>query len=653
MKQIFPHYTPEKGTPFPLGATYMHNGWNFAVHAQSKLLSCVIAPLSNPTDLRSYSLDPAIHKTGTVWHLFIPSQEPSIYYAFVDTKGHLLYDPYAKYLHAGHIFGHNRYASTQPIAVACKENPFDWESDTPPNIKRSELVIYEMHVRGFTHHASSETQYPGTYLGLIEKIDYLKDLGITAVELLPVTEFNESEVALPRCNFWGYSPLSFFAPMQRYASSDSPLEAANQFKQMVKALHKAGIEVILDLVFNHTGEGNEHGPIKSWKGFAASCYYLKNTHNHFLNYSGCGNTVNCNHPITADMIVGALRHWAVEFHIDGFRFDLASILARDQGGSIIPAPTLIERISKDPVLSHCKLIAEPWDAAGAHQVGSFYQMPWQTPHQWMEWNDDFRTVIRRFIKGTPGYAGRFATKLCGSQDLYGHGGSPLTSINYVTSHDGYTLRDLVTYQQKHNEENGEENRDGMNGNDSWNCGKEGLSTDHKISELRLRQMKNFWLALFLSAGIPMILMGDEYGHTKRGNNNTWCLDTEKNWFLWDEAQQAYEFRDFCKKIIRLRKHTPTFCRATFYQPGEVEWHGIQPGVPDWSAESQLVAFSIKDLYVAFNASPHAQKIHLPKLSDKKHWHLFVDTGHPAEQEGKQLHSLINLKSYSACILQSF
>ncbi|MBS0655841.1 MAG: glycogen-debranching protein, partial [Verrucomicrobia bacterium] len=515
----------------------------------------------------------------------------------------------------GQTFQKNNYSNTKLIGMAVSDLPFDWENDQHPRIARQDLIIYEMHIRGFTNHPSSKVTSPGTFSGIIQKIPYFKELGVNALELLPIMEFNESEnhnvnpkTKKELCNFWGYSPLSFFSPMQRYASSSNPQESLNECKAMVKALHQAGIEVILDVVFNHTGEGNEKGPVWSWKGFADAVYYLKNGSGEYLNYSGCGNTLNCNHPIVADLIIEALRYWVVEFRVDGFRFDLASILTRGQDGRILESAPLIERITQDPILSHCKLIAEAWDAAGLHQVGSFYQSSWQGPDEWMEWNDDFRSVVRCFLKGTPGYVGRFTTKLCGSEDYYGKGGSPLNSTNYVTCHDGFTLKDLVSYNQKRNKENGEDNRDGMNNNDSWNCGAEGETSNHEIVALRERQMKNFWLALFISAGVPMIMMGDEYGHTKDGNNNSWCQDDDKNWFLWDELESTNSPYRFCKEMIRFRKSCPLLKRGSFYQKQDITWYGKE-GPADWSQQSQFIALHIKDhkegndLFVAFNAHP--------------------------------------------------
>lgn len=612
------------GQPFPLGASKQQEGFNFAIFSENEVIELLLAPFSAPEK----EIRLPLHRTGSVWHTFYKTEEKFLYYAYIVCRGdtaRLALDPYARLIHTNNIFGgsiwKDKLYEKKPLGIAFQDTGFDWDGDINPQIDPKDLVIYELHVRGFAR----------TYQAVIDKIPYLKELGINAVEFLPLHEFNESEnyrvnprTKEPLCNFWGYSTLSFFSPMQRYSSSPDPLKSICECKRMVQALHKAGIEVILDVVFNHTGEGNEEGPVCSFKAFAESVYYLKDAQGHFLNYSGCGNTVNSNHPVVADLIIDSLRYWVTELHVDGFRFDLASIFSRDQDGSVLPAASpLIERITQDPVLSHCKLIAEPWDAAGLHQVGHFYQTPWEGPDTWIEWNDDFRIVVRNFIKGTPGFAGRFATKLCGSEDIYGKGGRPVNSINYVTCHDGFTLRDLVSYNSKHNMDNGENNRDGMDNNDSWNCGYEGKTRLKYIEQMRIRQMKNFCLALMCSVGVPMFPMGDEYGHTKNGNNNTWCQDNALNWFLWDELEKNGELFSFWKKMIGFRKNTPYFRKDSFFKAGEIDWHGVKAHEPDWSEKSQFVAFSYGGLYIAFNASPAKQAVILPENSV---WRALIQTG---------------------------
>lgn len=652
----------KNGKPFPLGATREQSGFNFAVYSEVDVQELVIAHFDKPDTLIRLPLQ----KTGSIFHTFYKTDANALYYAYV-VSDRLVLDPYARLIHSNSIFGQSiwkdRLYEKKPVSIAFQDPEFNWENDKSPEIDSEDMIIYELHIRGFTKDRSSNSKHPGTCSALTEKISHLQKLGINAVEFLPIHEFNESEnfrlnpvTKEQLCNFWGYSTINFFSPMQRYSSFENPLDSLHEYKEMIKALHKAGMLVILDVVFNHTGEGNEFGPVLSFKAFGESSYYLKNQDGHFLNFSGCGNTLNCNHPVVSDMIINSLRYWLTELHVDGFRFDLASIFSRGQDGSVLPASPLIERITQDPILSHCKLIAEPWDAAGLHQVGHFYKNAWEGPDAWIEWNDDFRTVVRNFIKGTAGFAGRFATKLCGSQDIYGTSGRPVNSVNYVTAHDGFSLRDLVSYNEKHNFENGENNADGMDQNDSWNCGHEGTTRSKNIQNLRMRQMKNFCLALMCSVGVPMITMGDEYGHSKNGNNNTWCHDSERSWFLWDELEKNEELFSFWQKMIAFRKNTHYFRRTSFFELGEVDWHGIEPYKPDWSSESQFVALSHGSLYIAFNAHPSPKTLILP---EGKNWRPiiqthekgpndFVDVNNaPVVRSGK-----IRLGSYSALLCVS-
>lgn len=656
--------TIENGTPFPLGAAKVAHGWNFAIYSNQPITEFVYAPLQDPDDRTTIKLHPDQNRSGSIWHLFVATQDSELLYAF-KTNSHFLIDPYAKVVATGAKWRDNRLMrgdySSAPLSVAQETDRFNWEQDRPPNHNVKDLIIYEMHVRGLTMHPSSLAHNPGSYLGVIEKIPYLKQLGINAVELLPIFEFDEGDCLNKQLsNYWGYQPLSFFSPMQRYSTSCDPLEALAECKTMIRELHKANIEVILDIVFNHTGEGNELGRTISWKGFSENEYYIKDAHGHFLNYSGCGNTLNCNHPIVSDMLIESLRYWVTEMHVDGFRFDLASILTRGQDGSVLDSSPLLDRITQDGILSRTKLIAEPWDAAGLHQVGHFFQTSWKGPEQWMEWNDDYRQVVRHFIKGSKGYAGRFATKLCGSQDLYGKDGSPLNSLNYITCHDGNSLRDLVTYQNKYNLENGEENRDGGNYHDSWNCGHEGPTADAHIEMLRQRQMRNFCVALMVSCGVPMIHMGDEYGHTKRGNNNTWCQDNELNWFLWHKLESAGSLVQFWKKMIHFRKEHPCLKRERFLTPEEITWHGVTPNMPDWSGDSHFVAYTIDDLYIAFNAFSETLHVTLPEPPEGKKWSLVVNTSNLSHQEfvDPEIHHILEscdfkMGPYSSCILKLY
>lgn len=482
------------------------------------------------------------------------------------------------------------------------DDHFDWEGDRPLNIPLQESIIYELHVRGFTCHPSSQVDHPGTYEGLVRKIPYLKKLGITAVELMPVTEFYENEntrhdpITGKRLkNFWGYSPLAFFAPKASYAVNGVNGNQVREFKEMVKALHKAGIEVILDIVFNHTAEGGMDGPTYSFRGLDNTIYYLLGPEKEYLNFSGCGNTLNCNHPLVRNMIMDCLRYWVIEMHVDGFRFDLASILGRDSKGEVLQNPPVVEQIAEDPVLATTKIIAEAWDAAGLYQVGSFSEHA-----RWAEWNGRFRDDIRAFMCGHDGMVPALATRIAGSADLYQKGDlCPYNSINFVTSHDGFTLYDLVSYNEKHNFRNGEENRDGDNHNISWNSGVEGDTADDDVIRLRFRRMKTMAVLLFLSQGTPMFVAGDEFGRRQRGNNNAYCQDNEISWVDWQLAEQNSGLFRFFRLLISLRKENIVFGREDFFsEPDrsgtpEILWQSHQPGKQDWSDDCKSLAFLLK------------------------------------------------------------
>lgn len=630
------------GLPYPYGATPDKYGINFAIYAKNadKLSLCFFDENNQNTSLQEIELDPIINKTGEVWHVHVKGLPSCILYGYrlvpSDKKetAYLLVDPYAKIVSSHSQWGQNQDNHYSPLGKVTTPSTFDWQGDKFPKIPPKDLIIYEMHVRGFTQDPSSDVQNPGTYLGVIEKIPYLKELGINAVELLPIHEFNETEAlqvnpktSQKLCNYWGYSTVNFFSPMSRYASQNTRDQAIIEFKTMVRELHKAGIEVILDVVYNHTAEGNQLGPILSFRGLDPQTYFIIDGNGNYLNYSGCGNTFNANHPITRELILNSLRYWVTEMHVDGFRFDLASILTRAPNGEPVGNPPLVEAISMDPILSHTKLIAEAWDAAGLYQVGAFYPGT-----RWSEWNGRYRDIIRCFIKGSPNMKKSFATALCGSQDLYGWGrGAPTCSVNFITSHDGFTLADLVTYNEKHNEENGEDNRDGFDHNDSWNCGLEGHSSNKKIVSLRERQIRNFALALLISQGIPMVLMGDEYAHTRHGNNNTWCQDNELNWFLWNRLDVRPGFNRFFRSLIHFRKNHPFLGRDTFFGEDDIIWHGITPLNADWDNDNHFIAFTIHNpdkspnLYVAFNAGQHALTINLPPPGKDKRWFWVVNT----------------------------
>lgn len=622
----------KSGQAQPFGATVYADGINFAIaskHAKSvSIYFFLIEDLRDPA--AELVLDSLQNKTGDVWHISVSGLPKNIFYCYRIDEGPLILDPYAKEIYSTNIWGQNG-EQYRPVGAIVNVD-FDWEGDRHPFLSVSDLIIYEMHVRGFTQDVSSDVGKPGTFLGIIEKIPHLLELGVNAIELMPVHEFNECEyqkidplTKRRLCQFWGYSTVNFFSPMQRYASTDIPGSAVLEFKTMVRELHKNGIEVILDVVFNHTAEFGEPGISLSFKELDNELYYILDDSGNYLNFSGCGNTLNCNQPIVRDLIIDSLRYWVSEMHVDGFRFDLASILTRGTRGQPLVYSPLIERISKDPILSKVKLIAEPWDAGGLYQVGSFYM---QGFGRWSEWNGRYRDVVRSYIKGT-GSKNIFVTNLCGSQDLY-HRDLPSGSINFVTSHDGFTLADLVTYNRKHNFGNGEDNRDGTNNNDSWNCGIEGCTAIKDINKLRLRQMKNFHVALMVSRGTPMFPMGDEYGHTKHGNNNSWCQE-ELNYFLWHKLEQNSDFYRFFRFMIQFRKGHPVLCEDKFLDAEEIEWHGMEPFNPNWNHNDHFVAYVLKDkiigddLYIAFNAGNSGVSVEFPKPLAGRQWHWVVNT----------------------------
>ena len=639
----------------PLGATLIRNGINFAIfssHATSVLLLVFVPDGKNP--LFEIDLDPRFNRTGDIWHIFIDNLGPEIEYAYrmdrgspVNARYHrfdpaqILIDPYAKVVtgHAG--WGAGSFPGEHTRRGAMLKEPFDWQDDQPLNVPLSESIVYEMHVRGFTRHASSGVSKPGTFAGLIEKIPYLVDLGVTAVELLPVHEFEEVDsnrrnpfTGERLLNYWGYQPIAFFAPNSAYSSNPEDGGQVHEFKEMVRALHAAGLEVILDVVFNHTAEGDERGPTISFRGIDNTVYYILDPATAaYLNYSGCGNTLNCNHPVVRELIVDCLRYWVMEMHVDGFRFDLASILGRGQDGSVLENPPLLESLAHDPVLANTKLIAEAWDAAGLYQVGTF--PAWS---RWAEWNGKFRDDVRRFLAGEPGMVSALATRLVGSPDLF-HTSSrePYHSINFVTCHDGFTLLDLVSYDHKHNEMNGEHNADGMEQNLSWNCGLEGPSELPAIQRLRARQIRNFATILLLADGVPMILSGDELGRTQQGNNNAYCQDNEISWIDWTLLHRNADLFRFFRSLIQFRRHHPLLRATSFaslYEKGSriTAWHGVRLGHPDWSPESRSLALHLSGLsetgseeHIFFIANAHWDR-HVFELPDSGiEWLRFIDT----------------------------
>jgi glycogen operon protein len=510
----------------------------------------------------------------------------------------ILIDPYGKAVAVPERY--SRVSASAPgdnCATAMKSvvvdpSLYDWEGDVPLKRPFAQTVIYEMHVRGFTRHPSSglPAETRGTYRGLIDKIPYLKDLGVTAVELLPVFQFDEQDALPGHVNYWGYSPVSFFAPHVAYSSRKDHLGPIEEFRDMVKALHRAGIEVILDVVFNHTAEGNHAGPMFCYRGLENCAYYiLQEDRSRYADYTGTGNTLNANQPIVRRLIVDSLRYWVESMHVDGFRFDLASILSRDDDGRPLANPPILWDIESDPVLAGTKLIAEAWDAAGLYQVGSF------VGDSWREWNGQFRDDVRSFIKGDRGTVTRMARRLLGSPDLYGHKErEPEQSINFVTCHDGFTLNDLVSYNYKHNEANGEDNRDGTDFNLSWNCAVEGPTDDPAVERLRNRQVKNFLVLTMLSLGAPLLLMGDEVRRTQRGNNNAYCQDNEISWFDWGALDRHADVHRFTRLLLFPRLRTRGERRLTLNEilrHGRITWHGVKLNRPDWSDDSHSLSLT--------------------------------------------------------------
>ena len=599
---------------------------------------------------------------GDIWSVFVPGMAPGQLYHFQcsgpndPSRGMRfnpsarLIDPYAKAL-AG-TFQPSADGIIRPPKCVVVDDHFDWEDDRHIRRELSETIIYEMHVKGFTNHDSSGVEHPGTYLGVIDKIPYLKSLGVTAVELMPIHEFPilDFDGSKPdRPNYWGYDSLAFFAPHRGYASSKEPGGQVDEFKQMVKALHKAGIEVILDVVFNHTCEGNEKGPTLSFKGLENPVYYmLESDKRYYKNYSGCGNAVNGNHPIVREMIFHCLRHWVHNYHVDGFRFDLASILSRDRNGNLVPNPPLVEAIGEDPLLADTKIIAEAWDAAGAYQVGSFGD------DRWAEWNGRYRDDIRSYWRGDSGTRGALATRLAGSADLYQLGGRPpCSSINFITSHDGYTLSDLVSYQEKHNLANGEDNRDGDNNNYSENFGVEGPTDQPVIEQMRLRQIKNMIATLMLSQGVPMLVAGDEFRRTQNGNNNAYCQDNDISWLDWGLVEDNSELVRFSRCLIEFRRNQPTVRRQQFLSGmpksksglADVSWYSPLGTAVDWYNDDHPIICMLaaptaiedpdemgRDVLLMLNSSGNGCRFLIPTIAKSKKWRLFVDTSLPTPHD---------------------
>lgn len=639
-------YPVRHGNPLLPGATFLHGGVNFSVCSENAT-SVSLALFKRGEDEPYAELPfPDAFRTGHVWSMTVYDLDnlEDLEYGFRvnDIPEHVLSDPYAKLVAGREVWGQEPDWS-QPYQHRSRLmfHDFDWGDDISPRIPQDQLVIYETHVRGFTRHPSSAVSAPGTYAGLREKLPYLKSLGVNAVELMPIFEFDEfdnsklnPDTGERLYNFWGYSTISFFAPKAGYAASGRYGMAGDELKALVRECHSQGIEVILDVVFNHTAEGNHEGPTISFKGLDNDVWYMMTPEGFYYNFSGTGNTMNCNHPVVRGFVLDCLRYWVTEYHIDGFRFDLAAILSRDVDGTPLPNPPLLQELAYDPLLRGCVLIAEAWDAAGLYEVGSFPNY-----NRWSEWNGRYRDVVRRFVKGDAGLAGEMATRYVGSPDLYADRATA-ASINFITAHDGFTLYDLVSYNDKHNELNGEDNRDGGNDNHSWNCGAEGDTGDPEINDLRRRQIKNLLTLLLTSQGIPMILAGDERGRTQWGNNNPYCHDNELTWVDWTPNPLTDELVRFTGDLVRFRAAHPAI-RTEHYlsgrelRPGlqEMSWHGVRAGHPDWSDGSRLLAVmrcaphegGIDCVYAVSSAHWEDVEVELPGLPDNTLWRLAVDT----------------------------
>ena len=647
---------PELGRSYPLGATVSKGGVNFSLYSRDAS-GVDLLLFANEDDARPkvITLDPFNNRTYHYWHVFVPGTlagqlygyrvhgtfDPCQGMRFDSSK--LLLDPYGRSVVVAKSYSREAAQSkADTIATAMKSvvvdpSSYDWEGDQPLHRLSSQSIIYEMHVRGFTQHFSSgvAAETRGTFRGLIEKIPYLQDLGISAIELLPVFQFDPHDCPKGLVNYWGYAPISFFAPHQSYSSRHDPLGPVTEFRDLVKAMHRAKIEVILDVVFNHTSEGSGEGPTVCFRGIDNNAYYiLEQDRSRYANYSGTGNTLNANHPIVRRMILDSLRYWVEEMHVDGFRFDLASILARDSSGRVLSTPPVLWDIESDPTLAGTKLIAEAWDAAGLYQVGSFIG------DSWKEWNGRFRDDVRDFLRGEHGSVCRFADRLLGSPEVYGHEQREAEqSVNFVTCHDGFTLNDLVSYNQKHNGANGEENRDGMNDNRSWNCGVEGPTDDPAIEKLRNRQVKNFLTVTMLSLGLPMFVMGDEVRRTQLGNNNAYCHDNEANWFDWSLLSKHADLYRFVKTLIsrrRLRGGDSEFQGMTLTEiisKGLKGWHGVKLNQPDWDDDSHSIALSVRlandilHVYLIFNAYWEPLNFELPVMEtgQRDPWRRWIDT----------------------------
>ncbi|TVR05090.1 MAG: glycogen debranching enzyme GlgX [Deltaproteobacteria bacterium] len=674
-----PPTTLHRGEPWPLGASVRDGGVNFALYAPEAtgVELVLFDDLEDEAPTQVVDLRTRHQRSGRIWHVFVEGigagtlygwrvhgpHDPDDFRHFDGQK--LLVDPYARAVRANRRWsrraamasGDNTGSALRSMVV--DQTGFDWHGTGHPRIRPTQRILYELHVRGFTVHPTSGVREPGTFAGLIDKVPYIRDLGVTTVELLPVFEFDATAPALfnpltgePLRDFWGYNPVTFFAAHHAYEGDhEADIAHGTSFRKLVRAFHEAGIEVILDVVFNHTGEGGRDGPFISFRGLDNPTYYMEDPRRpgQFANYSGCGNTVNCNHPVVRRMILDSLRYWVDTMGVDGFRFDLASIFSRGPDGDPLENPPLTWEIESDPTLQGRLLIAEAWDAAGLFQVGTF------PGERWAEWNGRFRDDVRRFWRGDHGMAGPLATRMMGSPDIYQtRGRQPAQGINFITCHDGFTLNDLVSWREKHNLENGENNRDGSSDNLSWNHGFEGNeNVPASIDAARERDIRNLLATLMLAQGTPMLLAGDEFRRTQNGNNNAWCQDNETSWVDWSLLERHADLHRFTRLLIRFRQAHPSVHRARFLLGEEAEagldpwgytrvaWHGLSPRKPDWSNDSQLVVFT---LTAAMDDCAHCIILHagerdvtltlppVPGEGEDTRWHRAIDTSRPSPED---------------------
>lgn len=655
-------FATNPGNAHPLGATVTKNGVNFSIFSENAT-DIELLIFENPNDLdpiQIIKMDSVENRTFHFWHIFVEGIKAGNGYAYrIDgpydphqghrfCKNKVIIDTYSKgitskLLDRGNACGLEDNLHTSMRGIIIDQTGFDWEGVVSPKIPMEKTVIYEAHVGGFTRDSSSNVKNPGTFSAIIEKIPYLKELGINAIQLLPVFDFNKDEVSgfdqngQPLSNYWGYSTFGFFAPHSSYCVNPEEGNHLNEFREMVKACHKEGMEVLLDVVFNHSGEGNHEGPYFNFRGIDNKLFYFLSPESpeYYSNYSGCGNTINCNHPIVEKFIIDCLKFWVQEMHVDGFRFDEGSILSRGEDGNPMRHPPVIWELELSDIFADTKLIAEAWDADGLYQVGSF------PGYRWSEWNGKFRDDIRQFVKGTPGFQSELASRISGSFDIYNNSRhTPLNSINFITCHDGFTMMDLLSYNNKHNEDNNESNKDGIDENFSWNCGVEGETDNPEIRDFRVKQLKNFFAILMLSRGIPMILMGDEVGRSQNGNNNAYCQDNAISWFNWKDLKKNNQVFQFVKKMIRLRSENKSLYSGEFYTGQtnnkgfkDIEWHGCKLFAPGWDdSSSKVLAFTIgamddksKDMHVMMNFNYFPLSFEIPCPGKNRKWNYFTDT----------------------------